>query len=357
MITTFLHRTGLCAPAMLEPCKAKTRPARRYLIMTVGIKHQRIRTARVDEIVFIASSNRKGRGGFRPAKPYSMRRPGFSCLLLLHVIFLCLSLSVRGFQLGELCCPGCKYKLNPLNCCCAPNRQLGTSTVTLVTTSFLSGTTTAVETRTVVTGTVTRTVTGPRRFALLEGAGVRLGATKEQTNEGPKKWEVKNLIIGRLELDRFQRRRSEVSDKVDSNSRLEKRHLCQDCPAGTVFPSYRMFFGRPYLLRENTGQPACCPVASTRRTVVSTLTSSAVSTILTTTTVTTALTTTTTVFPPTDFTSITTSSGTPVFAPCPSIPVSEDNLCGAQYGERCGGDNLCCSERGFCQDDGGDDGS
>ncbi|KAI9002218.1 hypothetical protein DFJ74DRAFT_714365 [Hyaloraphidium curvatum] len=49
------------------------------------------------------------------------------------------------------------------------------------------------------------------------------------------------------------------------------------------------------------------------------------------------------------------SSSTPVYMACPDLPVTEDVRCGPQAGRRCPG-NLCCSQWGFCQDDGGDSG-
>ncbi|KAI9028044.1 hypothetical protein DFJ74DRAFT_661546 [Hyaloraphidium curvatum] len=49
------------------------------------------------------------------------------------------------------------------------------------------------------------------------------------------------------------------------------------------------------------------------------------------------------------------SRATPVYQACPTIPVSEDGRCGKEFGTRCPA-GICCSQWGWCQDDGGDSG-
>ncbi|KAI9026042.1 hypothetical protein DFJ74DRAFT_27124 [Hyaloraphidium curvatum] len=232
---------------------------------------------------------------------------------------------------GELCCPGCAYS-NSLNCCCDPSRPLTAVTSTAVTTAAATSTTTLVSTVRSFTSTATRTVTvagdsAVLRLGMLVGEGVRVplpgsnppdpggtstddfltsgrfgiagnrlggssggtpgaGGSPETANPDrtAPQWSLKELRIGSLERDKMGMKRRTLNVTflgaladgpppvpAGGGSRLQRRHLCVDCPEDLALGAYRMFYGRTGRPRQSGSDAvACCPRRSTT-TVTSTV--------------------------------------------------------------------------------------
>ncbi|KAI9026059.1 hypothetical protein DFJ74DRAFT_755541 [Hyaloraphidium curvatum] len=242
-----------------------------------------------------------------------------------------LPFSLAQYVPGELCCPGCAYS-NSLNCCCDPSRPLTAVTSTAVTTAAVTSTTTLVSTVRSFTSTATRTVTVAGDSAILklgmlvgEGvrvplpgsdppdpggtstddflssgrfgiAGNRLGGSSGGTPGGggspetanpdrtAPQWSLKELRIGSLERDKMGMKRRTLNVTflgaladgpppvpAGGRSRLQRRHLCVDCPEDLALGAYRMFYGRTGRPRQSGSDAvACCPRRSTT-TVTSTV--------------------------------------------------------------------------------------
>ncbi|KAI9006796.1 hypothetical protein DFJ74DRAFT_376719 [Hyaloraphidium curvatum] len=264
--------------------------------------------------------------------------------------------ATTGWKVGETCCPGCGYN-NPENCCCGQNQgrtTVTTLTTATVSSLFTLVTTTTSFTRT-VTSTVTldavqtlaptdadstetetlaptvtvspeeptdETTDGTTDGTTDEGPSLRIGLTNpvalgmakvaqrlkipapRQGNlagagaAGQQAGPLKELVTGALEVDRVSRRllsrnASGPADPRDSPMRLQRRHLCVDCPADVSVSPYRQLFRRTWWF-SNGDMRACCQAGTT---VFSTRTSfiTAVRTTLSTTTVSRTRTVTTTV--------------------------------------------------------------